>query len=76
MLGRDQGAASQCSPSKGLKEPEGEKKETEVPGEEPPSLGKTRMQGGGWIRLSSGSAGEASLSRAGGGPGWIGPALL
>jgi len=75
VSGRDQGAASQCSSSKGLKEQEGEKRETKVSGEESPSPRKTRMQRGGWIQLESGSRERASLSRAGGGPGWMGPAL-
>lgn len=61
---------------RGLKEPEGEKRETKVPGEETPSPRKTRLQRGGWIQRSSGSTGQASLSRAGGGPGCVGPALL
>ena len=58
-MGRDQGAALQCSPSKGLKEQEGEKRETKVPGEETPSQRKIRMQRGGWIQLSSGGTGQA-----------------
>lgn len=46
------------------------------PGEENLSQRKKRMQREGWIHLSSGGTGQASLSRAGGGLGWIGPALL
>lgn len=44
VWGRNQGAASQCSPLEGLK---GVKRETKVPVEETPSPRKTKKQGGG-----------------------------
>lgn len=66
----------QWSPAKGLKEQERKKRETKMHREETVSQRKIRMQRGGWIQLSFGGTGQASLSRAGGGLGWIGLALL